>query len=288
MTKAVFSRAKDTVSNICNYGFLGTQWSTQLKSDSWEFFSAPPIYIQIPTIPLGNIFFVFNGVTPSKNYKPVSQCPPNTECKLNWRMKWRDTNRLWADPDRVREEERWIRYGKEFLHTAVLNNSRLFDIPKILVRRKVNRGSLYTLAAQLDTIGVGPDNNIFYVLLAQEAGKLTQAFGNREFLEEWETLSYEEQRLWLLGILTSSIVNALSLIGRKTHEITSNELCKLLLPQKIDRRIILIVRQIIERDQQHLGIPQPDNLRIQLDEIVEESYGNPHCIEIKRTGEPPE
>ena len=28
--------------------------------------------------------------------------------------------------------------------------------------------------------------------------------------------------------------------------------------------------------------------RIQLNEIVEESYGNPHWIEIKRTGEPPE
>jgi hypothetical protein len=102
----------------------------------------------------------------------------------------------------------------------------------------VNRGSLYTLAAQLDTIGLSPDNNIFCVLLAQEAGKPTEAFGNIEFLEEWETLSYEEQRLWLLGILRSSIVNALSLIGGKTREIISNELCKLLLPRKIDRRII--------------------------------------------------
>jgi hypothetical protein len=34
--------------------------------------------------------------------------------------------------------------------------------------------------------------------------------------------------------LTSSIVNAVSLIGRKKHGITSDELCQLLLPQKID------------------------------------------------------
>lgn len=286
--RAVFARAKDTVSNIRNNGFLGNQWISRPKLDSWDFFTAPPVSIQIPTIPLGDLFFVFNGVNPGKNYKPVSQCPPNTECKLNWRMKWRDTNRLWADPDRVSEEERWIRYGKEFLHRAVLNNSHLFDFPKILVGRKVNRGSLYPLAAQLDTTGFCPDNNIFCVLPAKEAGKSTKAFGNKEFLAEWNTLSYEEQRLWLLGILASKIANALSLIGRKTHEITSDELCKLLLPQKIDGRIIEITRQIVERDQQRLDIPEPDDLRRQLDEIVEESYGNPQWTEIQRTGEPPE
>ena len=286
--RAVFSRTKDTVSNIRNNAFLGNQWITRLNSDNWEVFTAPPISIQIPTIPLGNLFFVFNGVTPSKNHKPVSQCPPNTECKLNWRMKWRDTNRLWADPDRVMKEERWIRYGKEFLHTAVLNNSHLFDLPKILVGRKVNRGSLYPLAAQLDTTGLCPDNNIFCVLPAQQAGKSIQAIKNQQFLKEWNILSYQEQRLWLLGILTSKIVNALSLIGRKTQEITSDEICRLLLPQKIDWRIIEITRQIVGRDQQRLDIPEPDDLRRQLDKIVEESYGNPQWTEIKRTGEPPE
>ena len=286
--RAVFSRAKDTVSNIRDNGFLGTQWITRLNSDNWEVFTASPIDIQIPTIPLGNLFFVFNGVTPSRHYKPVSQCPPNTECKLNWRMKWRDINRLWADPSRVRENERWIRYGRKFLHTAVLNNSHLFDLPKIFVGRKVNRGSLYPLASQLDTTGLCPDNNIFCVLPAQQAGKSPQLPDNKKFVQEWNQLTYEDQRLWLLGILSSKIANSLSLIGRKTHEITSDQLCKLLLPQKIDARIIKITRQIIERDQKYLDIPEPDNLRIQLDKIVEESYGNPHWIEIKRTGEPPE
>jgi 16S rRNA G966 N2-methylase RsmD len=286
--RAVFSRAKDTVSNIRDNGFLGTQWITQLNLDNWEIFTAPPIDIQIPTIPLGNLFFVFNGVTPSRHYKPVSECPPNTECKLNWRMKWRDTNRLWADPSRVGENERWIRYGREFLHTAVLNNSHLFDLPKIFVGRKVNRGSLYPLAAQLDTTGLCPDNNIFCVLPAQQAGKSFQLPNDKEFVQEWNQLTYEDQRLWLLGILSSQIANSLSLIGRKTHEITRDELCKILLPQRINQRIIEITRQIIERDQQRLEIPEPDELKIKLNEIVEESYGNPHWIEIKRTGKPPE
>ncbi|MBC5793906.1 N-6 DNA methylase [Sphaerospermopsis sp. LEGE 00249] len=287
-SRAVFSRSKDTVSNIRDNGFLGTQWITQLNLDNWEVFTAPPIDIQIPTIPLGNLFFVFNGVTPSKNYKPVSQCPPNTQCKRNWRMKWRDQDRLWVDPTRVPDNQRWLMYGKQYLSSARLKYEPLFDLPKIFVGRKVNRGSLYPLAAQLDTIGLCPDNNIFCVLPAQQAGKSPQLPDNKKFVKEWNQLTDEDQRLWLLGILSSKIANSLSLIGRKTHEITSDELCKFTLPQKIDPRIIEITRQIVERDQQHLDIPEPDNIRIQLDKIVEESYGNPHWIELKRTGEPPE
>ena len=288
--KAVFSRAKDTVSDIRDNGFLGTTWISQLNSDSenWESLTSPPIDINVPTIELANLFFVFNGVTPDKNYKTVSQCPPNTQCKRNWRMKWRDQDRLWADPTKVPDNQRWLRYGKQYLSSARLKYEPLLDLPKIFVGRKVNRGSLYPLAAQLDTTGLCPDNNIFCVLPAQQAGKSPQLPDNQKFVQEWNQLTYEDQRLWLLGILSSKIANSLSLIGRKTHEITSDELCKLLLPQKIDPRIIKITRQIIERDQKHLDIPEPDNLRIQLDEIVEESYGNPHWIEIKRTGEPPE
>ena len=286
--KAIFSQV--SIPECRDGGFLGTTWISQLNSDSenWESLTTPSIDINVATIALGNLFFVFNGVTPSKNYKPVSQCPPNTQCKRNWRMKWRDINRLWSDPNRVSEEECWIRYGKQYLSSARLKYELLFDLPKVLVGRKVNRGSLYPLAAQLDTTGLCPDNNIFCVLPAQQAGKSPQLPDNQKFVQEWNQLTYEDQRLWLLGILSSQIANSLSLIGRKTHEITSDELCKLILPQKIDPRIIKITSQIIERDQQRLEIPHPDKLRIQLNKIVEESYGNPHWIEIKRTGEPPE
>ncbi|MGB3419637.1 MAG: N-6 DNA methylase [Dolichospermum sp.] len=286
--KAIFSQV--SIPECRDGGFLGKTWISQLNSDSenWESLTTPSIDINVPTIALGDLFFVFNGVTPSKKYKPLNQCPPNTQCKRNWRMKWRDTDRLWANPKEVSEDERWIRYGREYLSSARLKYEPLFDLPKIFVGRKVNRGSLYPLAAQLDTTGLCPDNNIFCVLPAQQAGKSPQLPDNQKFVQEWNQLTYEDQRLWLLGILSSKIANSLSLIGRKTHEITSDELCKLPLPQKIDPRIIKITSQIIERDQKHLDIPEPDNLRIQLDKIVEESYGNPHWIEIKRTGEPPE
>ncbi|WP_027401809.1 N-6 DNA methylase [Aphanizomenon flos-aquae] len=258
IARAIFTRAK--INDTRENGFLGTTWISQLNSDSknWESVTTLSIDINVPSIPLGNLFFVFKG-----------------------RMKWRDTNRLWADPNRVSEGKHRIRYSKEFLPRAVLNNSHLFNLPKVFVGPTVNRGSWYLLAAQLDTTGLCPDNNIFCVLPVEQAGEYNKGYNNASLKPEgWEKFNYEEKLFWLLGILSSKIANSLSLIGRKTHQITSNELCKLPLPQKIDQRIIQITRQIIERDQQYIDIPKPDKLRIQLNEIVEESYGNPPELEL--------
>ena len=258
IARAIFTRAK--INDTRENGFLGTTWISQLNSDSknWESVTTLSIDINVSSIPLGNLFFVFKG-----------------------RMKWRDTNRLWADPNRVSEGKHRIRYSKEFLPRAVLNNSHLFNLPKVFVGPTVNRGSWYLLAAQLDTTGLCPDNNIFCVLPVEQAGEYNKGYNNASLKPEgWEKFDYEEKLFWLLGILSSKIANSLSLIGRKTHQITSNELCKLPLPQKIDQRIIQITRQIIERDQQYIDIPKPDKLRIQLNEIVEESYGNPPELEL--------
>jgi 16S rRNA G966 N2-methylase RsmD len=289
--RAVFSRVKESVSNIRENGFLGKKWITQFNSENWDFATAPPIPIKVPTIPLGKLFYVFNGVnpgTPGKRYKPIKECPPGLECKRYWGLRWRNQDKLWADPSRVPEEQRWLRYGKEYLEGPRLENAPLFDLPKILVGRKVNRGSLYPLAPQLDTTGLCPDKNIFCVFPAKQVGKYTEGYDNTESLDEWDTLNYDEQRLWLLGILASKIGNSLSLIGRKTHEITTNELCKLQLPLKIDFRIINVTRQIIERDKSYSSVPKADELRRQLDKLVEESYGNPCWTEITRVGIPPE
>lgn len=289
--RAVFSRVKDSVSNIRDNGFLGKTWLSTLNSYNWNSVTAPPVSIKVPTILLGKLFYVFNGVnpgTPGKQYKPIKECPPGVQCKLHWGLKWRDSNTLWADPNRVPEDKRWLRYGREYLEGPRLDNSQLFDLPKILVGRKVNRGSLYPLASQLDTTGLCPDNNIFCVLPAKQAGKYVSGYENTETFEQWDKLNYEEQRLWLLGILASRIGNALSLIGRKTHEITTDELCKLQLPKTIDLRIIEITRQIIEQEQNYIYVTNPDKLREQLNPLVEESYGNPYWIEIARTGIPPE
>jgi len=289
--RAIFSRVRITEAR--ENGFLGSTWISQLASDSsnWYSVTAPPININVPTIPLGNLFFVFSGVTPGqvgKRYKPVKDCPPKIKCKRNWRMKWRDRQRLWADPERVDQEERWIRYGAEFLYRSALEFENLFDLPKILVGSAVNRGSENPLAAQLDTTGFCPNNHIFCILPIEQIGKHNSGYKTNKTPEGWEHLGYEEQQLWLLGILASKLAGQLSLIGRNTRGLTKNALYQLPLPLKIDLRIIDITQQIIQRDQNHSPISEPDNLREQLDKVVEESYGNPTWIEIKRTGVPPE
>ena len=290
--KAIFSQV--SIPECRDGGFLGTTWISQLNSevDDWASVTAPSVPVTILTIPLGNLFYIFNGVNPGKLgkiYKPVKECPSGINCKRNWRLQWRDNNKLWADPQRVPKEEYWLRYGSEFLEGPRLENTKLLDLPKLLVGRKVNRGSLQPLAVQLDTTGLCPDSDVFCILSVKEAGKYNKGYEYADKTpEKWETLSYQEQNFWLLGILASKLGNALSLIGRNTRGITKQVLCQLPLPFKIDLRIIEITRQIIERDQQLLEIPEPDELRIKLNEIVEESYGNPHWIEIKRTGKPPE
>jgi hypothetical protein len=82
----------------------------------------------------------------------------------------------------------------------------------------------------------------------------------------------------------------LSLIGRKTHEITVDELCRLPLPARVDTEIIQITRRIIDLEKRHdpLLEEQINSLRQTLDQLVEESYGNPSWKEITRVGKSPE
>jgi len=287
IARAVLSRAK--IENTRDSGFLGNTWIAKLNSDdkSWSSVTTPTMKILVPTVPLGNLFYVFNGVVRNNKYKPVSECLAEIPCKLNWQMKWRDKNRLWANPNRVDQQERWIRYSEEFLHNCRAPNAHLFDQEKLLVGRKVNRSSRQPLAVQLDITGLCPDDAVFCILPVKQTGKYTYRYKPTNKLpDKWNTISPEDQRLWLLGLLSSKLCNELSLSGRSSRQITVSSLCNLLLPAKVDSRIIEITRQIVHRDKQNLPIPEPDELRIQLDKIVEENYGNPHWIEISRTGTP--
>ncbi len=291
VTRAVFSRAES--SDTRENGFLGNTWLSRLDAQlkNWSSVTAPPIPRKVPTIPLGRLFYIFNGVKPGvlgRTYPPVPECPSGLACKRNWRLTWHDKNRLWGDPERVDKDKRWLRYGKQFLEGCRLEEKELFDLPKVLVASDVNRGSSNPLAAHLDTIGLCPNNHIFCILPIGEAGKCDKKYDAYQDWEEWQILSYEEQKLWLLGILASQIAGELSLEGRNTRGVTKDVLYQLPLPSKVDYQIIEITRQIIDRDQNRRPIPEPDELSRQLNEVVEESYGNPHRIEIVRTGTSPE
>ncbi|MDD1467347.1 N-6 DNA methylase, partial [Dolichospermum sp. ST_sed5] len=290
--RAIFSHVK--ITDTRENGFLGSTWISQIESSkkNWASITAPSIPRNVTTIQIGQLFYIFNGVKPGiigkEVYPPISECPDGIKCKLNWRLTWHDNKRLWADPERVDKKQRWIRYGQEYLEGSRIDEEPLFDLPKILVGGDVNRGSSNPLVPHFDTTGLCPNNHIFCIIPIKEAGKKDKKYDVYEGWEEWEILSYEDQKLWLIGILASKIAGGLSLDGRSSRGITKDLLYQIPLPFKIDYRIIDITRQIVERDQQRLEIPDLDELRIKLNEIVEESYGNPHWIEIKRTGEPPE
>ena len=298
-SKAVFSRVQEEVKSIRQDGFLGASWLNSFNSSTlegknqfWQFAVAPPIPIHNPTIKLGELFYVFNGVIPlTKLYPPEGNQVIGIPYKRYWQLKHRDANKLWADPEAVPKEEIWIRYSREYLKYARLENEHLFNNTKLLIGRKVNRGSNYPLAAQFDDIGFCPNNNVFCVLPAIEVNKYNLDYQSpHNYPIGWLSLSYIDKCLWLLGICTSRIANSLSLIGRKTHEITVEELCRLPLPFKVDREIIDVTRQIIDLEKQRdLSLEtQIQSLRQNLDHLVKKSYGNPSWKEITRVGKSPE
>ena len=298
--RAIISGAN--ISEIRESEFLGSTWISPLDSKNWSSVTVPnPLQtrLTVPLGKLGKLFYVFSGVNPGKLgkvYKPVRECQSEDKCKRYWRLSWRK-NRLWADPANVNDQEVWLRYGKKFLESSRLEQEPLFDRQKIFVGRKVNLNSDEPLAAHLDTTGFCTDSNIFCVLPLEEAKmylpskeleKYNQGYEQEKVPEEWDKLNYEDQRLWLLGILGSKLANQLSLVGRNSRGLTKDALRKLPLPLKIDSRIIEITRQIIQHEQSRSAVPEINELRRQLDELVEESYGKPLWIELKRTGVPPE
>jgi len=116
---------------------------------------------------------------------------------------------------------------------------------------------------------------------------------NKEYKPEepptnWGDLSFEEQRLWLLGILASDLAVELSMIGRGTVNLTEDILLQFPLPLSVDRKIIDVTAQMVKRDQNREPIPDADPLREELNRLVEKSYGNPTWIKRQRTGKSPE
>jgi len=273
-------------------GFLGSSWACQLNlnNNDWSLATSPKINITTPTIRLGNLFYIFNGVKLNPIYPPIKEPMSEIKCKRYWRLSWKGTGQLWANPNSksIDNNQKWIRYDQEFLNEARQSNENLFDLPKILFSRRVNRNSLEPLVVRLDTTGFCPNSDVFCVLPIGQAQKKNSEFSDGEIPNDWLKLTYEEQRLWLLAIAASEIFTALSLAKRDSRGITRDALLSLPLPKQIDTRIIDVIKQIIQREQNGEPTPEQDDLRFYLNELVENCYGNPKWTSIQRTGISPE
>ena len=288
ISRAIFSSSN--IDKVRERAFLGDSWICQLDQDAadWMPVTHPVIDVTVPTIPVGNLFYIFIGVQLKSEFRPISNRLEQIQCKRYWSLESKGENRLWANPQNVPIDQRWIRYGREFLARPRLSNQELFDLPKVLIGRRVNRNSIEPLAVRLDTVGFCPNMDVFCVLPTGHAQKENKGFSRNEIPENWHRLDYNQQRLWLLGILSSNFVNVLSLANRDARGITIDSLLQLPLPTQVDTRIIEVVEQIIRREQSQESDRENEDLRKYLNELVENSYGNPNWTSIQRTGSSPQ
>ncbi|MBW4695835.1 MAG: N-6 DNA methylase [Lyngbya sp. HA4199-MV5] len=284
ISRGIFSGAQ--LDETRENGFLGYSWIGHLKPNSkdWESVISQNIGSDVSTVFLGNLFYVFNGIKLDGVHKPIGEPVNGIKCKRYWRTEWKGKNSLWADPNNVSPNEKWIRYGREFLARPRLANEKLFDLPKILISRRANRNSSEPLVVRFDTIGFCPNLDVFCVLPIGHARKQNDGFSADETPEGWNNLTYEEQRFWLLGILTSNLLCDLSLSMRDSRGITVDAILRLPLPRQIDNRIIEVSKQIVQGEQNYEALDDQNDLRRRLNDLVENSYGNPNWRSIERTG----
>lgn len=289
ISRSVISRAE--ASEIRDNGYFGNSWiSTINPNGDWSEVTEPKINLSVPTIQLSCLFFIFTGVLHRKGHPPVEYPPSNKPYKPTWRMRWGKEGSLWADRERVDPLMQWVIYDSIDLESKRERCESLFAKSKILVGRIANISSKNnkSLPVQLDTSGFCPNNSIWCILPIQEANMTNNEYKPEEPPTNWGDLSFEEQRLWLLGILSSDLAADLSMSGRGNVNLRQDILLKFPLPLSVDQRIIDITSRMVKRDQNREPIPNPDPLREQLNRLVEKSYGNPTWIKRQRTGKSPE
>ena len=271
-------------------GYLGSSWITKtINHDSeWTGIVSLKINISIPTILLGNLFFVFNGVKHQSGHPPVAECPENSLCKPTWRMSWGGKDALWADPAKVDLKQRWVIYDDISLSRPKFNVGHLFDKNKILVACIANTASRRPITAHLDTEGFYPNNSVWCILPIEEAKQSNPNYHFNEQPENWNELSLHDKRIWLLGILASDLAAELSMPGRGKVNLTQPILLQLPLPAFVDKRLIEKTARIIYLEQNQGSLQDLELLRQELNILVEESYGNPIWIKPQRTGKSPE
>jgi len=287
ISRSVISRAES--SEIRENGYLGASQIIEVNSNGdWSGITTTKIILNIPTIPLSNIFFIFNGIKHRSGNSPVENQPMDRPYKRTWQRTWAKENSIWADPERVNPMEKWIIYDELALERPRFQFADLFDKSKILVGRIANIASNKSLTAQIDTTGFCPNTSIWCILPIQEAQRTKKVYQSEDKPQNWDNLNFEQQKLWLLGILISDLAVELSMDSRGNVTLTGNILQQFPLPLSIDLQIINITAQMVKREQNHEPIPNPDPLHQKLNTLVEKSYGNPTWIKRQRTGKSPE
>jgi hypothetical protein len=262
--------------------YLAETWIAEVgeTSDHWKALQAPPVNLSQSTLKLKDLYYLFTGVKLYPLFPPI-EAPIEGVTKPYWSLGWKTPGRIWADPQSRPKDKRYVRYGEEFMERPRLQNERLFDMPKILVGRSVNRNAVDPLAACLDTEGLCPNVHVHCIVTWESKGTSPEV---RKVPDGWGQLTDEQKLLWLLGILTSELACDISLAGRSARHLESPQLRDFPLPIAVDERIVQVVKQMLERDRNREPLPTSDPLRLQLNRLVESAYGNPIRSRLVRTG----
>ena len=270
VSRAIYSRKEKAV--IQENGLLGKPWVTKIAYDADKLTSVifPSVDLKIPTIPLNELYFYFVGVTPRKGIKPIPEKIEGVNCKPYWQIGWREKGRIWADPNRVDPDKRYIRYEKDSLNAIAEENKEFFELPKIMIAHSMNRDTQDNIAAHFDDYGFFTSYHTWCICPKTSTNKPL----NHEVVpHEWLELTEEDQLLWLLGILTTNVARNLLNPYRTSRHLDYNALGNFLLPKQIDDEIIVLTKEILKRDKNHEPIPNPDLLRENLNWVVARSYG---------------
>lgn len=287
VARSVISRSE--ASEIRENGYLGGSRIIEINANGdWDNVTANKISTSNETIPLSNLFFIFNGVSYLRGCTPVEHPPTDKLYKPNWQMKWSADGFLWTDPTRIDPLMRWVIYDTNFLERPRFKVADLFDKSKIFVSNIANTASNRPLSVQFDDIGFCPNKNVWCILPIEESQIKTTKNSSDKKPSNWSSLSFAQQKLWLLGILASDLAMELSMYGRGTIYINKKILSGFPLPLVVDPRIIDVIGEMVKREQNREPIPNPDPLREELNRLVEKSYGNPTWIKRQRTGKSPE
>jgi len=298
IARAIISRAQQPTARA--QGYLGQAWLTEIEPNSlsWKSAVSPVPLIKKPTLSLESLFFLCAGVGLAPEYPPLPTHPQNIPAKLFWKHEWRTRMSLWANPNNVPANQKYIRYGNNFLGHSHLNEEIVYDSEKILVSRNSNWGSAEPIAAQFDSTGFCPNNNIFCIVPHSLMGTMPTE-GSQPTI--WTRLSDREKLFWLLGILSSDLAIDIVMSNRAARYLTKNTLETFPLPAEVDLEIIKIIEEIIE-DERSLAqslLTTKSNSETPsifsrrkglLNRLVEASYGYPlrSAPPLTRSGRIPE
>lgn len=306
VARAIFSGAG--AKEIRDTGFLGPAWLAQLEpvpatqrrnrrtpppGDDWRAVGAPPVEFRAPTVPLESLFVVYTGATPKAGKQPVKAHPPNLKAVPYWRPAWRANNSLWANPDRVPDDERW-RLWRD-LKRKVERHKDLIARSKVMLHNSTNRNADEPHRPCFDDFGFWPDHNVHCVSVRapdhQRRSGMKRAVNSapRPTPSDWWTMGDRERLLWLTGLLGSDLGTDLWMAGRSTQHASKDTLHGMRLPASVDQKIVALVEQIIRDEKGPERTPaERQKTRAELNAAVAASYGSPMWVRIPRVGPVPE